>query len=761
MAVISALQELKDERAVFPLIELFGQDEIFSEYEKTPRKQMSPVKVKEFDDWVRKAICDAFVELGDKRAIAALQVRKELNEPWVLVALGNLGDMGSISELLTQLKSDPYDSRQAAAEALQQVPDSRSIDALSLALNRASRHGDSGRRLAREIAKALAATGDSRAAEVLIASTRQSEFWRKGKHFRSRYYGDAIFSFVSGRADDDPVIWPLYDMGALAISTLMNELTLPDHPANQSPETATTQQYSSWWSREVAACALSRINVGSYATRDDLPMITATMMSLLKRDSEPFLQQHVARTLLLLDVRAAIPEMIRILNRAAETSASLTDADIEKQKPNVRARFPDRRSFWPNEAENQLLEAAELATCMADVLIQLGANTPETHQAMERLLSQRVTEIRELAIRGIVRTGHPRSTELITPLLADPMDDVRSTAAWQLGYAGDRTAVPKLVELINAVLTSEAPKPILENDGFHVQRDPRIRMFQAAARALGMLSAPPDTKSPGSNSAAGDAVFALRAIDDDRLQAYVIMSLVQMQDPRGVNELRSVMSGDNAGLRKQVMSQAASMTDDVEYGWGPGISNPAVRAILRDHAENDSNARVRSSGVVALRSFSDEDSIKTFVAMCDDENDHVRKCALGSLLSTTHSGRFEMLKRFLSDESSDCRWKAIEYYTELHIPHADFGGKPVADSELPDGAPAVAESIDIVASMLSDDVEQVRVSALKSLGRLIPLAADPQTDHIEMIKRISIDDDAAKVRNRARSVLLHLNEQVL
>lgn len=789
-AVIHVLQRLKDERAVVPLIEMVGQDELFDEYSNTPRQQTAPKTVKEYDDRLRKAICDTLGELGDKRAIAALRVRKGLNEPWVLEALGKLGDVSSTPELIAQLKSDSHDARLAAAKALQGTPDAQHIDALSAALDRViggmftNRNIHSKRQLAGEIAKALAATGDSRVAEILIVATRHGGIWRMD------YRGQGYHPDLRQRTDDDPLAGPLMSMGAVAIPALVHELTLPDQatvqasqpdasardsnndvpdddgdqPATRGAATgngetaadqATKREYSTRWSREVAAWALSQMKIRGHATNADLMAAEAALLASLKRDGEKGLQLHAGRTLGNLKTKAAIPEMVRILTLAAEKSAGLTDADIAKRKngPHVAVFAPP-----PDTPTDEHFYAAELAESTARMLSWMSANTPETRVAMEPLLSHGVAAVRESAIFGTLSSDHPRTAELITPLLTDPMSNVRQAAARQLGFTGARAAVPKLVELISTEQSRGAPKPRRQNGSNSGQRDPRLDVFAMAAQALGMLSNLPGADSSDgtderTQKAAGDAVFSLRSIDDDRLQGHVIMSLVQMQDTRGVDELRKVMSSDDARLRAAVMTRASFLAMFASHGWGAKISNSATREILRENAENDPSSRVRLYGPGSLRGFSDDDTIRSLVAICDDEDDHIRTWALTYLLQSTHSVRFEMLKQFLSDKSPQCRSAATGHYADLHSPGAESGEEPPENSELPEGAPTVLESVSLVAPLLSDSAADVRESALKSLARLLPLNADARIAHIETIRRMSTDDAAPKVRHRARRVL--------
>ena len=352
----------------------------------------------------------------------------------------------------------------------------------------------------------------------------------------------------------------------------------------------------------------------------------------------------------------------------------------------------------------------------------------------------------------MLSSGHSQTAELIMPLLADPIIRVRQTAARQLGFVGDKAAVPQLIELIVTEQARSKPVPRRQT-GFGSpggQRDPRFDVFSMAPQSLGMLSTPRDDSSDNTvgRKRAGDTVFSLRTIDDTRLQGHVIMSLVQMQDERGVDELRKVMSGTNARLREQVMTRASFLAMFAEGGWGPRLTSPEVRAILLDHAQNAPNTRVRVYGAGALQGFSDNDTITSLVAMCDDEQDYLRTSALKYLLETTHSGRFEILKRFLSDKAPRCRQAAVRYYAELHSP-----------DELPPDAPTVIESISLVSPLLSDDAEDVREATLESLGRLLTLKTNKRFEHTGTIRRMSTDGVSPRVRHRARRVLSLLSEQ--
>ena len=774
-SVIYAMQRLKDERAVLPLIDLLGFDELYNDA-RVPRVQLTPRDRQRYDEQLLGMLCGTLAELGDKRAIPALRRRNKRNEqnkrnePPVLEALGKLGDVDSLPKLIAQLKSDSDETQLAAANALQGTPDARSIDALAEALKRGvrgvftNRNVSQKRRLATAIAKALAATGDPRAAEILIAQSRHGSVWQMDS------YGLGRPRDLLTRTDDDPVARPVADMGAVAIPALINELTLTDfavarvqwveqqtakgnqvdkngiieYPPKDSPDAF--PEYSTASSREVAAWALSQMEVRGHATRKDLKKAETVLIESLLRVDEPGLQFHAGRVLGQLKTKTAIPTLLGVLIASAEKSAEVTDADVEQRE---RSRGIVFFAPKPETLTIAHFHAAEVADSTARMLSLMGAKTVAVRDAMPPLLTHGVAAVRESVIFATLSSGHSQAVELIMPLLKDPAANVRQAAARQLGFARDKSAVPKLIGLIESEQQLNAPKPLRNTSGFALssrQRNPSFDVLSMAAQALGMLSGSADADT-------GDAVFPLTTHADNRLAGHAIMALMQMQDARGIPALRKAMTSDDARLREEVMTRASFLAMYTDGGAGPRITAPDARVILQDRAENDPSSRVRLWGPGALRGVNDEATIKTLVAMCDDEADYIRNDSLRYLLESSHPGRWDMLKRFLIDKAARCRPQAAWHYAELYAGPEDRTDDSADPPKIPEGAPTVAESIALVAPLLSDPDADVREGALRALSRLLPLHEESVPAHIKVIRKLATDDDSAKVRLRASRVL--------
>ena len=345
-----------------------------------------------------------------------------------------------------------------------------------------------------------------------------------------------------------------------------------------------------------------------------------------------------------------------------------------------------------------------------------------------------MADVRKAAIFAIVSAKHAQAFELISPLLDDGSVSVRQTAARQLGFIGDTRAVPLLIKLLKTEPKRPAPAP-RRYGGFRLssqQLDPRQQTISMASQSLGMLN----------DKVAGDALFGLTKSDAIEVRIRATLALVQIGDERGTEVLRGIMNGDDTSLRIRLASHAALLTMFANNGYCPKLTLLSARAVLRTSAETDASSRVRSSAIRALGGVSDDDTIEWLVTMTRSEQESLRPPALRALLKTTYAGRFDVLRQFLKDRSPICQAVAIAEFARLHKSEA-----PQADR------PSVEESVAAIVPSLDDSSEQVRLTTLRSIGKLLTRTQKVDSATTERIQRTANSDLSFKVRQRARGVL--------
>lgn len=735
MGVIYAIGEIGDGQATLPLAGLLNQEPLFETSDGKQRSEFTREEIDKQDDRIREWICTALIQLDDPRAIPALRVRRSMNEPHVIEALGKLGDQDAVPELLERLLSESFELRLAAAKALQGTPDRRSIKPLTAALNRELRENSSGQsfsdwqNMQSELALALAATGEPEAATILVQSLRVAP--HQPFSFDDDYAGRIE---LSRRAADDPRGRALYQMGyklgLIPVAPLIAELRAPHRPprafgdSDEEPEPAG----STVWSREVSAWALKSILSEEFDYGNIRhPQAEAALLACLKIDNERGLQLHAANALGQMHSEPAVPDLARIMSAAGAESADVTDKDMAGEAGN---RFGIL--FSPPSVPDAQLDAIELATTAATALSWIDA--PAAADSIPLLLSHGVADVRRAAIFALVSAKHEQTFELIVPLLDDPAATVRQTVARQLGFVGDKRAVPLLITLLETESKRPAPAP-RRHGGYRLSgpnSDPRQETLSMAAQSMGMLN----------DMTAGDALLGLTQSDATEVRTRATLALVQIGDERGTEALRTIMTGDDAKLRERLASRARTLTRFATNGYCPHLTLPSARAVLRASAETDASTSVRSSAIAALGGVSDDDTIEWLLTKTRSEHESLRAAALRALLKTTNAGRFDVLRQFLKDGSPICQSVAIAEFALLHSSAAPQ-----------DGRPSAAESLAAIVPLLDDSAEQVRVTTLRSISKL--LTRTPKVDNaiIERLQRAANSDPSLKVRQRARGVM--------
>lgn len=730
MAVIYAIGESRTQQATLPLANLLNQERLFETSSDTPRAELTPEQVSEQDNRLRKQICTALIALNDARAIPALRLRRSLNEPHVIEALGKLGDHDAIPELLKQLESKSFELRLAAAKALQGTPDRRSIKPLTTALHRELRNEFRYRsrsdrnNIREEIATALAATGEPEAAKALVDALSYTQRQLFGFDEWDDHRPE-----LDQRAARNPVGRAIaLRMGVAAIRPLIAELTRPHWIAGVQSDASRNESGSTARSREASAWALETIlseefGYGSVHYKDAEP----AFLACLKIDKEPAVQLHAARALGHMKSKQAIPDLVRIMQAAASSTSKITDKDIAgdaANDPNI--------VFSESNVSSQQLDTIELARHVIQSLSWIEA--PDAADNFEPLLTHGVADIRKAAIFAIVSAKHERAFKLIAPLLNDSAASVRQTAARQLGFIGDGRAVPLLIQLIETESSQPKPPP-RRLGGYRLSgpySDPRLQTIGLAAQSLGMLSDPQ----------AADVLATLTKSETADIRIRATIALTQLHDERGSAALREIMSSDDAKLRERAASHAALITRFASNGYCPKLTLASSRAILREVAEQDDSSRVRSNATRALAlADEDNDSIEWLLQQSTSKTESVRIAALRALLKTPHGSRFEILRQFLKDASPTGRSIAVSETAQL------YNDEPPGD-----GAPSITESIAAITPLLEDKEEQVRQSVLRAILKLAVRAGELNGRTKERIKQVATSDPSAKVRHSAKGI---------
>ena len=153
-AVIEALGETGDARAVAPLVELL-------------RNKYS---------LVRSAVIKALGEIGDARAVAPLVEVLRDEDSWergaAIKALGNIGDIGAFAPLVEAIRDENSAVSRAAIEALGKIGDARMVAPLIEGIR------DEDPRVRRATIEVLGEIGDARAVAPLVEALRDFDLRR-------------------------------------------------------------------------------------------------------------------------------------------------------------------------------------------------------------------------------------------------------------------------------------------------------------------------------------------------------------------------------------------------------------------------------------------------------------------------------------------------------------------------------------------------------------------------------------------------------
>jgi HEAT repeat protein len=363
--------------------------------------------LKDEDSQVRKAAAEAFGKIGDSRAeiplIGVLKDKDSKVRKAGALAIGKRGNTLAVDPLIVALKDEDIKVREAAAEALGEIRDSRAIDPLITLLKDKSIHApkaksiklddpnlstwleeDEGISVRKAAAEALGKLGDSRAVEPLIVVLQNED----DEFWQIRQWA----AWALGEVGDARAVGPL-------ISALNDNMNI----------------------RDTATVALLRIGN---------PAIESLIGVLKDNDS---------------DVRDLAARMLDNL----EWHFSNEDEQISYY---IAKRNWDECVKIGNSAVNPLIEVLKGSGYLnfqdavfgaARALIELKDR--RTVDPLIAILKNEDSYATSAIIWVLGEMGDPRAVESLIQLMQEGSSETRKAVAWALGILGDKRAVPSLV----------------------------------------------------------------------------------------------------------------------------------------------------------------------------------------------------------------------------------------------------------------------------------------------------------------------------
>ena len=570
-------------------------------------------------------------------------------------ALGLRGEPRAVEPLAQLLDDDASSVRHAAVRALGQIGGRQAAGLLARRLV----DGD----LRTAIAYALAALGDLRASEPLIALLRDEDAdVREAAAESLGALGDpkAVEPLIERLRDEDEMVrWEAAEsLGALGDPRAVEPLIalLRDDEVHYA-----------------AAQAL-----GALGARGDA-RVADPLLALL-RDDDWSVRVAAAEVLGATGDPRAVDPLIALLrddetewvrHAAAEALGAVGEADIEGLTALAREGHPPMREW-----------AAEALGALGD---------PRAIDPLLVLLRDEEWLVRHTAVTALVALGESGIVEALIALARDDQPPIRVDAAHALGGLEDRKAIDPLLALL---------------------RDEDWEVRYAAARALGVLG----------KSGILEALLALSRHDDPAMRREATDALGEFGDARAVDPLLVLLRDEDWEVRyaaadalgalghARAVDPLLALLRDEHWlvrkaaatalgGLGdPTAINPLL-ALLRDE-----DLHVRYAAAEALGTLADLTAVDPLLALLGDEDWIVQDAAAEALAALGESGIAEMLMALARDDQPFIRLKAAKALGVL-------GGLGVVDPLM---------------ELARDDHALIRLRAAEALGRLgDPRAIDP------------------------------------
>jgi len=210
--VIDALGEIKDRRALEPLMKAFESKELRGRAAMALRYFKEPRVIKlligalhDQDAYIRSVSAEALGEIGDKQAVDPIiellndKINRGKSQVSAAVALGNLGGKKATPALLKSLRSENVYVREASARALGKIGDPTAVDLLIETTD------DEGQRVRAAAIEALGKLGSKRAVRTIIGGLNDQD------HFAIRKNAAEALGNLGDHLAVEPLIESLKD----------------------------------------------------------------------------------------------------------------------------------------------------------------------------------------------------------------------------------------------------------------------------------------------------------------------------------------------------------------------------------------------------------------------------------------------------------------------------------------------------------------------------------------------------------------------
>jgi HEAT repeat protein len=321
---------------------------------------------------------------------------------------------------------------------------------------------------------------------------------------------------------------------------------------------------------------------------------------------------------------------------------------------------------------------------------------------------------REAAVRGhAVLRLDPADGDDVLALLQDPEPSVRGKAAAALGRAGVKSALPKILAILEQDGSDEVTfalealahlKAVEAVPAIEKLLDRKGQIRGEAARVLGILG----------SKASIPKILPLLRDEDGAVRMRTVTAVVALDAREAVPDLRKLTRDPNSILR-QVAAQALGDLRARE-----GI--PELVELLKD-----GQSRVVFESVRALLELRAAEAVPALQALVDGTKSDARWAAVDAIATLDGRAQLPAIRRWLGDADEDVRAAAVNGLARVAGPDA----APEIAARLKDAGPSVrAASAEALA----------RLDARDFAGRIEPLVADP-------------DDSARRHAARALCVL--------
>ena len=748
-----ALREIRDPRAIQPLVEALAWDDaaigqtvadtLEGFMPQAVPALLDVLKSSKTDDqryWAVRILGASTDSETTDPLIAALQDRSEKVRAEAARSLGRLRARPAIHPLTEILLRDPLAPvREEAARALGEIGDEQALEALKQALGELPYEVRAGAMTAME------KMGDEAVPLFLQALDEDDERTRTEAATaleRNGYVGTLIerLAVESGTTAGPSFLVLLKVARTGVVESLIQSLSLPDLQVR------------------VRICQI----LGEVRSRSALD----TLIEVAVNDSEWAVRAR------------ALEALIRI---GDEQTHELWLDRLRDEEENVRECILESMSELPPTVLEPMLP--ELLPKLHDPNLKIrklmvglvgSVRSEQVEQALVESLKDSAVDVRAAAASALGRFSEKTTVQALEKCLEDPESLVRGSAVRALGEIKDSTSIPALAhafenaddsyrddiaralaamkrndllaltDLLMGLRSGEArsgvalalglkgdPRAVGLLKAFLMDEDPLVR--SSAARALGELGSPET------------GAFLLPYLDDPdpRVRAATVASLGQCQDPELANALVPLLDDPDVAVGLQAALAIGQL------GHPTGITH-----IQRFHARV-SDPISQAAAAIGLALLGDQTGLETILeALQDPRLAPPLRDLTRAFTKETQERFFAVLtldsRLFWLEDPQEFRSKVVEHYEALLQTDRQPSARVRAMQALALFGESRCTPI-LETSLKSDPNATVRAQALASLGRFLELS--------ELLDRLvlAIRDPADEVRLQAARTLDGLN----